>query len=218
MVLVPAGEFLLGSPESIGLEDEHPQRRIVLDAFAIDRTEVTVAAYQACEAAKICDAPRCKKKSHEPETRADHPVVCVTWEQARRYCEWAGKRLPTEAEWEKAARGGRFPWGAAEPTCELARFSGCGEGTSPVGSANKGASPFGALDMAGNVWEWVGDWHHGDYYAIAPEKNPPGPWSGTKKVVRGGAHSYAPSSLESHGRTFDVPTNAFDHVGFRCAM
>jgi formylglycine-generating enzyme required for sulfatase activity len=220
MVRVPAGEFLLGSPADVGLEDERPQRRIHLDAFDLDRTEVTVADFRKCVAAGTCAEPACSKASHKPQDRDDHPVVCVTWEQADRFCRWAGKRLPTEPEWEKAARGtdGRkYPWGGDEPTCEHATFSKCGDTTKPPGASAKGTSPYGAVDLAGNVWEWVADWHHADYYAIAPARNPPGPWSGKKKVVRGGAFSYSVDNLTTHGRTYDVPTTAYDHVGFRCA-
>jgi len=220
MVRVPEGWFLLGSPPSVGLEDEHPQRKVWLDDFDIDTTEVALADYQRCVAAGACVAPSCSDEDHHAETRADHPVVCIPWEQAVAYCSWAHKRLPTEAEWEKAARGGdgrRFPWGATEPSCELANFHGCGGSTHAVGSNTAGKSPYGALDMAGNVWEWVADWHHSEYYAILPERNPPGPWSGEKKVVRGGSFSYGASELEAHGRTYDLPTIAYEHVGVRCA-
>jgi serine/threonine-protein kinase len=167
-----------------------------------------------------CSAPSCSEEGDSPEKRGDHPVVCVTWEQARRYCAWAGKRLPTEAEWEKAARGTdarTFPWGNTAPSCELAHYYDC-EGTStlPVGTLKAGASPYGVLDMAGNVFEWVADWHHADYYALGPDRDPPGPASGEKKVVRGGAYSYGADELTVHGRTFDLPIKAFTQVGFRC--
>jgi formylglycine-generating enzyme required for sulfatase activity len=219
MVRVPGGEFVLGSPPDVGLEDEQPQRRIHLDTFDIDRTEVSSAEYKRCVAAGQCTEPACAKADHKPETRGDHPVVCVTWDQADRFCRWAGKRLPTELEWEKAARGtdGRkYPWGNEPPSCERARYTGCGDGTHAVG-ALASASPYGALDMAGNVWEWVADWHHAAYYAIAPARNPVPPFTGDKKVVRGGSFSYGKDNLTTHGRTFDVPTIAYDHVGIRCA-
>ena len=147
-------------------------------------------------------------------------MVCVAWKAANAVCVWADKRLPTEAEWEKAARGpsgADYPWGAGEPTCTRANFSGCGKERKPVDSHPEGKSPFGALNMAGNVYEWVGDWHHPEYYAISPTKNPPGPWRGDKKVVRGGAFSYAADELNTHGRTYDQPVKAYEQVGFRCA-
>lgn len=220
MVLVPGGPFLRGSPSDVGLEDEHPQREIVLDTFEIDRTEVTVEAYGKCVAAGACAAPACSEDGDEPETRATHPVVCLVWEAADKYCRWAGKRLPTEAEWEKAARGTKgasFPWGEGEPTCNRANYFECGHDRKAVGSLPEGASPYGALDMAGNVYEWVSDWHHAEYYAISPAKNPEGPFTGSKKVVRGGAYSYDADELNAHGRTFDRPAKAYDQVGFRCA-
>lgn len=222
MVRVPAGEFLRGSPPGVGLVDERPQRRIHLSTFDIDRREVTVAEYDRCVKAGTCAAPRCTASDQQPERRPKHPAVCIPWEQARRYCAFVGKRLPTEAEWEKAARGtdGRlFPWGNDKPTCALANYSGCQkpESTLPAGSLPKGATPYGALDLAGNVWEWVADWHHAAYYTTCPPRDPPGPFLGEKKVVRGGAFSYAASEVGSHGRTYDRPTVAYNHVGFRCA-
>ena len=217
MVGVPAGPFLRGSPSSIGLEDEHPQRTIVLSAFAIDRTEVTQGDYARCVAARGCTPNACDRQYVHDD---HHPVVCVTWDQARAYCGWAGKRLPTEAEWEKAARGTdgrRYPWGNDPPTCERARYFGCGDGADAVGAHPTGASPYGALDMAGNVWEWVADWHDDTYWTTSPSKGPPGPSQGTLKVVRGGAFKYGPDQLSSAGRTFDKPTVTYEHVGFRCA-
>jgi formylglycine-generating enzyme required for sulfatase activity len=220
MVRVPAGAFLRGSPDGVGLRDEHPQRKIELDAFDIDRTEVSVADYGKCVSAGACEPPACTEDGDEPEKRGTYPVVCVPWESAKAYCAWAGKRLPTEAEWEKAARGtegAKFPWGAGEPSCARANHYDCGNERKPVDSLPEGKSPYGALNMAGNVYEWVADWHHADYYALSPSKNPPGPWSGRKKVVRGGAYSYGGDELTSHGRTYDLPEKAYDQVGFRCA-
>jgi serine/threonine-protein kinase len=220
MVRVAAGEFLRGSKDDVGLEDERPQRSIHLDAFAIDRTEVPIGDYQRCVAAGKCRAPACTEDGDVPEDKVDHPVVCVTWADADGYCRWAGKRLPTEAEWEKAARGAdarSYPWGEGEPTCNRANYHDCGNARRAVGSLPAGASPYGALDMAGNVYEWVADWHHRDYYALCPARNPEGPWSGKKKIVRGGAFSYDADELNTHGRTFDLPTKAYDQVGFRCA-
>ena len=222
MVRVAAGVFLRGSRPGVGLDDERPQRKTWLSTFDIDRLEVTVADYRRCVKAGKCAAPSCTDATQKPESRPRHPVVCIPWEQARRYCAWASKRLPTESEWEKAARstdGRLYPWGNAKPSCKVANYSGCHKPSSPhaVGSLPKGASKYGALDMAGNVWEWVADWHHEHYYTTSPRKNPPGPWSGVKKVVRGGAFSYGADELKTHGRTFDLPTKAYNHVGIRCA-
>jgi formylglycine-generating enzyme required for sulfatase activity len=224
MVLVPAGTFLRGSPEDVGLDDEHPQRAIELDAFHIDATEVTQAAYGKCVDAGTCAAPTCKKgrdAGWDPVARSRYPVVCVDWSEARAFCAFVGKRLPTEAEWEKAARGAEgaiYPWGNAEPTCELANYADCDKGgPEPVGSYPKNRSPYGALDMAGNVWEWVADWHLSAYYNASPAKNPEGPVEGKHKVVRGGSFKFSIDLLTSAERTYDDPTVRYEHIGIRCA-
>jgi formylglycine-generating enzyme required for sulfatase activity len=224
MVLVPEGPFLRGSLPGVGLEDEHPQRSIILAAFLIDVTEVTQANYARCVDAGRCVAPKCKADratDWDPSGRATHPVVCIAWSEAKAFCEFVGKRLPTEAEWEKAARGpdGRlYPWGNDAPTCEHANYFECDrKGTEPVGSHPTGRSPYGALDMAGNVWEWTADFHLANYYVASSAKDPEGPSDGDRKVVRGGAFKYGASELLSAGRTYDAPTVHFEHVGVRCA-
>lgn len=186
-VYVPEGEFTMGSGD--GEEHEQPVHRVYLDAFWIMRTEVTNAQYDRCVRAGVCTAP--ENDMWRDVRYADHPVTDVDWNQASTYAEWAGGRLPTEAEWEKACRGGdlrAYPWGNAEPDAALLNFDGSGVGeTTAAGSYPGGASPYGALDMAGNVWEWTADWYSGGYYADSPEENPTGPESGTSRRLRGGS-------------------------------
>lgn len=224
MALIAGGPFLRGSLPGVGLDDEHPQRSIVLATFFIDRTEVRQRDYAECVTAGACPAPRCNADraiDWDPAARGAHPVVCIGWEEARAYCTFRGKRLPTEAEWEKAARGadGRpYPWGSAAPTCERANYEDCDHhDTLAVGSLPAGATPEGVFDLAGNVWEWVADWHMADYYDASAARDPEGPFQGEKKVVRGGAFPYGADDLLSAGRTFDLPEQHFEHVGVRCA-
>ena len=218
MVYVPAREFLRGSPEGKGDTNECPQRLVHLDAFWIDKTEVTVAEYRRfCEATgrSLPEAPSWGWKD-------DHPVVKVTWEEATAYAVWAGKQLPTEAEWEKAARGtdGReYPWGKKWDAGKCVNKSNSGNGTQPVGSHPAGASPCGALDMAGNVWEWCADWFDENYYPSAPASNPHGPDSGRARVVRGGAWCDAdPGDLRVAVRDGLGPTSGLGLLGFRCVL
>ena len=208
LVYVPAGDFMMGS-DDYGIE-EKPLRTEYLDAFWIDKTEVTQAMYALCTA-EDCKKPACVY------TGDNNPVVCVTWKDANAYCEWAGRRLPSEAEWEKAARGtdGRiYPWGNEPATCDyavmddlLGSSNGCGEDAPwAVGSKPAGISPYGALDMAGNVAEWVADW---DPYAV----------NGAGYVLRGGGYLSIPSTVRAAKReVLHLPINNFDGLGFRCAV
>jgi len=153
----------------------------------------------------------------EDASKSDHPVVCVDWYQAAAYCEWAGGRLPTEAEWEYAARGpqgDKYPWGDDEPTCELAQFSACSGATVPVGSFPDGASWCEALDMAGNVWEWVSD-RYGAYPSAA-QTNPIGPETGDYRVLRGGSCDLIAYYVRSAYRNGNTPVNAYGSFGLRC--
>jgi formylglycine-generating enzyme required for sulfatase activity len=220
MVYVPAGEFTMGSTEDDvdAGGDEMPQHTVYLDAFWIDRNEVTNAHYQTCVDAGACTPSRCALEDYLND--AQQPVVCVNWDDAQVYCQWAGARLPTEAEWEKAARGTDeriYPWGDEAPDCDKANFSGCNEGTNRVGTCWAGASPYGALDMAGNALEWVADRYDLNYYARSPERNPQGPEAGPWRVLRGGSWGDAPNRLRAATRYGDTPTDSFEYWGFRCA-
>ncbi len=227
-VSVPAGPFVRGSTpdDPRAYDDESPQRTIDLDAFRIARTETTNREFAGCVAAGACRAPQSDGSGTPPRyysaaEYAEFPVVNVTWEDAAGFCQWAGGRLPTEAEWEKAARGtdgAVYPWGDSAPSCALANFNNCVGEPSAVGSYSSGASPFGALDMAGNVWEWVADWYDKGYYAAAPDTNPLGPSSGEGRVFRGGAWDDAAGLMRAAyrdaflDRSFNLAL-----VGFRCA-
>ncbi len=229
-VFVPSGPFAMGS--EAGLPDERPQHDVYLDSYWIDRGEVTVGAYAACVEAGGCELPSVSGGDCNwgVPGRDDHPIACIDWFRAAQYCAWAGKRLPSEAEWEKAARGADarvYPWGSAMPSCHYAIIwdspsngGGCDSGGSmATGSTTAGASPFGALDMIGNVWEWVNDWYDPSYYLITPYLNPLGPANGDARVVRGGGWAtYALSAAlrTSYRFAFLNPTVVSTDVGVRC--
>ncbi|WP_374686768.1 bifunctional serine/threonine-protein kinase/formylglycine-generating enzyme family protein [Promineifilum sp.] len=237
-LLVPAGPFIQGSDGDT--EGAAPARTVTLDAFRIDRLEVTNAQYAAFLNEQgnqsqggvpwidMADDEVLLAESggvFGPKAGYDnHPVVQVSWYGAKAYCQRVGRRLPTEAEWEKAARGEdsrAYPWGDTALSCNLANFweqpSGCVGGTTPVGSYPQGASPYGALDMAGNVWEWVEDWHDPAYYGAAPADNPTGPAVGEARVVRGGSFLDKGSWATTFHRHPGLPENQYAHTGFRCA-
>jgi formylglycine-generating enzyme required for sulfatase activity len=214
MVYVPAGEFTMGSPDGEGSSDEHPQHKVTLDSYWIDRTEVTNDQYRKCLTAGACAQPGYWGDGNY--NGGSQPVVGVDWNDAVAYCTWAGARLPTEAEWEKAARGmdgRRYPWGNEEPDCNRANFYGCAGKPVAVGSYASGASPYGALDMAGNVWEWVNDWY-GSYDASS-QQNPQGPASGDARVLRGGSWGNLSDVVRSATRR-GFPVNRISGIGFRC--
>ncbi len=224
MVLIPAGDFTMGSNR--GETDEQPVHLVYLDAFYMDKYEVTNKLYKECADAGKCEPPKqiyffaeSPNKIYYGVSQYDNfPVIFVDWNMAKAYCEWRGARLPTEAEWEKAARGtGRentYPWGK-DLDCQKANYQGCVNRTSEVGSYQEGVSPFGVYDMTGNVWEWVSDWYSDNYYAISPPKNPSGPSSGQSRVLRGG--SWPRFDVTAYHRNKFAPDyNTFD-IGFRCA-
>jgi formylglycine-generating enzyme required for sulfatase activity len=215
MVEVPPGEFLMGSDEPDAEPDERPAARIFVAGFWIDRVEVTNARYGACVEAGACTRPI--GDAFDQATKADHPVTIVSWAQADAYCRWAGKRLPTEAEWEKAARGAdgrRFPWG---DRVEAERANaGYTAGTTSVGSRPLGASPCGALDMAGNVWEWTSTLYRP--YPYDPGDGREDPRAKGARVNRGGSWYYgAPYMRTTHRATADHVYRRIGDLGFRCA-
>ena len=220
MVLVPAGEFPMGSDE--GDDDEQPVHRVLLDSFYIDTFEVTNGRFAKFVEAIQSEPPWGFADQETPVIHADHPVRWVNWLEAWGYCLWAGQRLPTEAEWEKAARGtdGRvYPWGNDPPTAAHAVF-GLTEGAetvSPIGNRDQGRSPYGVHDLAGNLYEWVTDWYDDGFYTTTPASNPRGPAAGTAKVQRGGSYTNTPYRLRAAFRTKGDPTEHDPHVGFRCA-
>ncbi len=251
MVFIPAGAFQMGSSqeeidyalwlcqeyqdsdryecERAAFEDEYPVRAVYLDDFFIDVHEVTNGDYRECVEAGICAPPKevwsgtRDRYFGEPEYD-DYPVIWVSWNDAQTYCEWAGKRLPTEAEWEKAARGtdGRlWPWGDEWSEDRLNCCESIGN-TTPVGSYPSGVSPYGVQDMAGNVWEWVSDCFQYKYYSLGPDSNPTGPICGADadvlRVLRGGSWSYPPRYARTADRSPNLSSNRYPNIGFRCAM
>ncbi|MFZ5822440.1 MAG: SUMF1/EgtB/PvdO family nonheme iron enzyme [Chloroflexota bacterium] len=229
MVYVPAGEFRMGSVD--GDNDEQPVHTVALNSFWIDQTEVTNGMYAYCVARGECSPPSLTKSSTresyygDPEFSA-YPVIYVSWNDAKTYCEWVDRRLPTEAEWEKSASwdGNRYekniyPWGNEFDTCELANLKGCENDTTMVGSYKEGQSSYGTYDMGGNVWEWVADWYDAGYYASSPLSNPMGPNLGTARVLRGSSwHLNFFHVIRSAKRYWKTPDSIGDNIGFRCAM
>ncbi len=241
-VAVPAGAFTMGADRG-GEADEHPARRVTLGAFEIDRFEVTNDAHTRCVTAGAC---RAAKGFGEEFEGARRPVVGVSWHDARAYCAWAGGRLPSEAEWERAARGEdgrRFPWGSDAPDETRATFGGARRGPRDVGATPAGAGPFGTQDQGGNVWEWVEDVYGPTYYGEAPGLDPHGPtcaqaeraydrlrsegrdgFTGSnpiptscERVLRGGAWNYGGQGLRSSNRVHHPPSFRIKFSGFRCA-
>ncbi len=233
-VIVPAGKFLMGGED--GLPNERPEHEVELDAFAIDVFEITISRYaKFIQEAKHNYPPMWDDEALQ--TAGDRPVVDVTWQDAAAYCAWASKRLPTEAEWEKAARGTdgrRWPWGNMQPFVDIANYnrgvwvsyaitlnpvkSGIAGMSIRHGLKTGGRSPYGLYHMAGNAAEWVADWYDREYYQQSPPKNPPGPKAGDKRVVRGGSWQDQPMGVRSSIRISAEPDFHDLTIGFRCAM
>jgi formylglycine-generating enzyme required for sulfatase activity/triacylglycerol esterase/lipase EstA (alpha/beta hydrolase family) len=222
MILIPAGDFLMGSTDADKLADdkEKPQHKVYLDAYYIYKTEVTVAQYR-----NFCTATG-RKMPNAPnwDWQDTNPIVNVTWNDAKAYADWVGAILPTEAQWEKAARGGDgriYPWGNTWDASKCVNSTNSKNGTKPVGSFPIGASPYGVMDMAGNAWEWCADWYGADYYKKAPAKNPTGPVTGEYRVLRGGSWNYGYYNYcRGAYRLYDGPYdlgNYYGDFGFRCA-
>jgi formylglycine-generating enzyme required for sulfatase activity len=225
MLRVPSGDFNMGSNTS-DASDEKPAHTVSLDDYYIDKFEVTNALYKACVEDGKCDPPKylyffpeSPSKIYYGNSLYDHyPVVYVDWNMAEAYCEWRGARLPTEAQWEKAARGGTderiYPWGN-DLECRQANYQRCVNRTSEVGVYKDGKSLYGAYDMAGNVLEWVADWYSANYYENLFSNNPTGPISGQSRVLRGG--SWAKYDVRVSNRIGIAPSSATFDIGFRCA-
>jgi len=202
-----------------GSENEKPSRPVVLSTYWIDRTPVTNEDYKL-----FTDATGHRKPAHwqgraYPLEKANHPVTHVSWNDAVAYSTWACKRLPAEAEWEKAARGTlgqRFPWGDGPPDDRL-NYGDEGGGTTDVRRFETGASPYGLLDMSGNVLEWCSDWFSDAYYGYAPGTDPPGPSDGQYRIVRGGFFGSNAEGVRCAARHWAPPGKPQRHIGFRCA-
>lgn len=224
-VYVPASYFIMGSNagDEDADDDEKPERTVYLDAYWIDKYEVTNGQYEACVATGGCTRPNESKSyfrsSYYGNSEYDnYPVIQVDWNQAVSYCEWVRGDLPTEAQWEKAARGpngNKYPWGNEEPDSSYANYNDNIGDTTEVGRYEKGASPYGAMDMAGNVMEWVSDWY--DDYDANDTNNPQGP-SDTKyfRVLRGGGWSNGNWSIRTALRGLSNPSDRVYYAGFRC--
>ena len=228
MVFIPGGELLRGRSHKLPddglkwwpvlLQDDQPARRIRINPFYLDTREVTVGEYAEFVRARKHRPPYNWAKGLPPTGKEKAPVTGVSWEDASAYCAWKGKRLPTEAEWERAARGvaegARYPWGDREPTKTDARFNSV-EGPAPVGQYPP--NYFGLYDMAGNVWEWCADWYEKDFYARSPLENPSGPATGMYRVLRGGSWADEPKYLTCAYRSWARPSERGPNIGFRCA-
>ena len=237
LVYIPEGQYMIGSLDSdpYAWINEKPQHKVDLSSYWMDKTLVTNAMYAICVQEGACPEHKMDisytRDSYYGDVEFDkYPVIYVTWDEAQTYCAWAGRKLPTEAQWEVAARGtdGRkYPWGNSPPSCSLLNYTvtlsmnfglsnTCTGDTTAVGKYPQGASPYGLLDMAGNVWEWVTDWL-GSNYLVEPHENPLGPTTGELRVIRGGFYFDDAKYVRATMRTGHDPNDATDYIGFRCA-
>jgi eukaryotic-like serine/threonine-protein kinase len=221
MAYIPEGFFPMGNDR--GNMDERPIHDVNVDAFYMDKFEVTNGLYRECVAAGVCQGVKKNSATRDSYYGDPHykrfPVIFVDWHMAQTYCEWREARLPTEAEWEKAARGASnltYPWGD-HPDCNLANYGNCLGDTSGVIIYDLGQSRFGIHNMAGNVWEWVSDWYSDTYYRSSPQDNPQGPATGTKKVLRGGSWKDSDAEMRSMNREAANSYSSSNAIGFRCA-
>jgi formylglycine-generating enzyme required for sulfatase activity len=240
-LFIPAGTAKMGGLDILLENDELPAHDVTLDAFWIDQVEVTNGMYDLCVQAEMCRPPvKVNSDNQEdyfgnPEFQ-DYPVIQIAWYDANAYCQWVGRRLPTEAEWERAARGDDmrdYPWGNEPPNEQNSNANNTVGDVTRVGSYAAGASPFGVLDMAGNVWEWVADYYQPDYYSKSPIVNPTGPENGGPdhlRVIRGGSFQDSLFDLRVSNRGYEVGPDPSKlpnkdayygrssvKVGFRCA-
>ena len=224
MVEVSSGEFMMGRDGSEALADERPLHAVWLEEFTIDLHEVTTAQYARFLTSTGHQAPW-QWETVDLTQHGDRPVVGVSWYDADAYCRWKEKRLPTEAQWEKAAKGTdgrRYPWGNQAPTKDHANFAlgarfSYNQVLLPVKSLEQGVSPYGLHHMAGNAYEWVQDWYLTNYYESSPSKNPQGPEQGQFKVLRGGSWSDLAKYLLTYSRFKLPPDTRNSYTGFRCA-
>jgi formylglycine-generating enzyme required for sulfatase activity len=226
-IFIPAGSFQMGCDPKVDkcLPNEQPLHRVTLSAYYIDKYEVTNARYKACDRAGACPPPTVNESAtrydyYDNPLYADYPVLAVGSGDAEIFCAWEGKRLLTEAEWERAARGAddtrKFPWGDIQPKCSLLNSDYCLDDTTRVGSYPSGASPDGVLDMAGNVAEWTNDWYAPDYYQVSPPNDPQGPESGSNVVVRGSTWKDTDDEVRLAKRQWEPANWSFPDIGFRC--
>jgi formylglycine-generating enzyme required for sulfatase activity len=217
-VYIPAGEFTMGSNNG-GNARSLQEHAVYLDAYWINQIEVTNAMYALCYEAGQCRHPAHYNSYFDDPAFADYPVDYINWYEAQAFCSWEGGRLATEAEWEKVARGPnefRYPWGNAAPDNTLLNFDGYYAEPRPAYDYLTGISPYGVLNMAGNVQEWVADWYSPDYYSDSPHENPPGPPAGTLKVLRGGGFWDNATEVQTYYRFKHDPASSGQHRGIRC--
>lgn len=198
--------------------DEYPPHEVTLGAFWIDQTEITNQQYQICVDDGVCDPAA---SAGQLASADNYPRVNATWTDALTYCEWTGATLPTEAQWEFAARGtdGRiYPWGNDAPTCQKANYGGCINYPQPVESYPSGSSYSGTLDMSGNVYEWVSDWYSYNYYQNSPTNQPVNGITTNAKVRRGGSYFHSNNQIRATNRDSLPPTSSSSNTGFRCVV